>query len=243
MATAETTGPSRPGFALDALIDQDHSRWPVFVRLLRECMLPHWRIALVATVAMILAGATSGVMPFLLQRVGDDVFVGKNATLAMLLPLLMIATVLLRAVTDWVATVADGSLGTKIVADLRYRMFDTIAAADLAWIQGNHSGRFVSTFVNDVLIIDRAATRVMFNLFRNVVSAVFLLGAMFYMDTLLSLFVLVGAPIGVFYLARQRKRIRRASGRSMQEFGRAQYDADADAAEHACGQGLRSGGA
>ena len=38
-------------------------------------------------------------------------------------------------------------------------MFDTIAAADLAWIQRTHSGRFVSTFVNDTPIIDRAATQ------------------------------------------------------------------------------------
>ena len=98
-------------------------------------------------------------------------------------------------------------------------MFDTIAAADLAWIQGNHSGRFVSTFVYDAAIIDRAATRVMVGLFRNAMSAVFLLGAMFYMDWRLSLIVLVGAPLAVFNLGKQRTRIRRASGRGMKESG------------------------
>jgi ATP-binding cassette, subfamily B, bacterial MsbA len=219
MARAETTGAARRGFALDDLADQNHSRWPVFVRLLRECMLPHWRIALVATIAMVVSGATSGVTPFILQRVGDDVFLQKDATLVLVLPVLLILTVLVRAITDWVATVADGSLGTKIVAELRYRMFDTITAADLAWIQGNHSGRFVSAFVNDVFIIDRAATKVMFNLFRNTVSGIFLLAAMFYMDWLLSIFVLLGAPVALYHLGRQRTRIRRASGRTMKESG------------------------
>ena len=61
-------------------------------------------------------------------------------------------------------------------------MFDTIAAADLAWLQRTHSGRFVSAFVNDALIVDRAATKVLTALFKNVLSVVFLLGAMFYMD-------------------------------------------------------------
>ena len=135
----------------------------------------------------------------------------------MSLPAILVIAVLVRAVADWVATVAEASLGSKIVANLRYRMFDTIAAADLAWIQGNHSGRFVSTFINDTAIIDRAATRVMVGLFRNGMSAIFLLVAMFYMDWRLSFFVLVGAPIAVVSLGRQRTRIRRASGRGIKE--------------------------
>jgi subfamily B ATP-binding cassette protein MsbA len=129
----------------------------------------------------------------------------------------LVVVVLGRAIADWISTVAEASLGTKIVAELRYRMFDTIAAADLAWIQGHHSGRFVSTFINDAAIIDRSATRVMVGLFRNGMSAVFLLGAMFYMDWRLSLFVLVAAPLAVLSLGRQRTRIRRASGRGLKE--------------------------
>ncbi len=215
----QTTSARRPGFVFDALLEQDHSRWPVFVRLLRECLLPRWPIVTISIGAMIVSAATAGVVPFILQRVGDDVFVAKNATLVFVLPALLVAAVLVRAVTDWATTVAEASLGTKIVAELRYRMFDTIAAADLAWIQGNHSGRFVSTFINDAAVIDRAATRVMIGLFRNAMSAVFLLGAMFYMDWRLSLFVLIGAPLAVLNLGKQRKRIRRASGRTLRESG------------------------
>jgi ATP-binding cassette, subfamily B, bacterial MsbA len=219
MATVETTGPALHGFALDALTDQNRSSWPTFVRLLRECILPHWRLALLAMVAMILSAATSGVTPFILQRVGDDVFVQKDAFLAVALPALLMALVIVRAATDWVATVTDGSLGTKIVAELRHRMFDTIAAADLAWIQGNHSGRFVSAFVTDVFTIDRCATRVMFTLFRSAAAAIFLLIAMFYMDWLLSLIVFIGAPIAVYSLSKGRTRIRRSAGRTMKESG------------------------
>jgi subfamily B ATP-binding cassette protein MsbA len=219
MATAETTGSAPQGFALDRLTERDSSSWPIFLRLLREYMLPHWRLALVTTAALILSAATSGVTPFILQRVGDDVFLKKDAFLAIALPALLMALVLVRAATDWVATVADGSLGTKIVAELRHRMFDTIAAADLAWIQGNHSGRFVSAFVTDVFTIDRAATKVMFALFRSAATAIFLLIAMFYMDWLLSLIVFMGAPVAVYSLSMGRKRIRRSSGRMMQESG------------------------
>src|SRR5436190_20914838 len=140
---------------------------------------------------MVIGAATAGLVPFVLQRVGADVFVAQHAAYVFVLPALLVAAVVVRAVTDWVSTVAEASLGTKIVAELRYRMFDTVAAADLAWVLGNHSGRFVSTFVTDAQVVDRSATRVMVGLFRNGLSAVFLMGAMFYMDWRLSLFVLV----------------------------------------------------
>jgi subfamily B ATP-binding cassette protein MsbA len=218
MAIADQkTAPRRPGFTFDALLEQDHSRAPVFRRLIRECIAPHWALVAISVGAMIVAAATAGAVPFVLQKVGDDVFVAKNATYVVLLPALLVVAVLIRAISDWVSTVAEASLGTKIVAELRFRMFDTIAAADLAWIQGNHSGRFVSTFLGDTGTIDRAATRVMVGLFRNGMSALFLLGAMFYMDWRLSLFVLFAAPLAILNLGKQRGRIRRASGRGIRE--------------------------
>ena len=57
----------------------------------------------------------------------------------------------------------------------------------------------------------------MVGLFQNAFSAVFLLVAMFFMDWRLSLFVLIGAPLAVFNLGKQRVRIRRASGRGLKE--------------------------
>lgn len=218
MGKADLTAASpRPGFSFDALLDQSHSRWPVFVRLIRECMLPHWRTGAILVVALIVTGATAGAMPFLLKRVGDDVFVAKNAALVFVLPALIVLVVAVRALADWVATVAEGSLGTRMVAEIRIRMFNTIASGDLAWLQGIHSGRFVSVLVNDSAAIDRNGTRVLIGIFKSVTSMVFLVGAMFYMDWLLSLIVMLGAPFAVFNLGRQRRRLRRAAGKSIRE--------------------------
>src|SRR5687767_7460497 len=181
--------PSGIASAGDGLAADYSSAWPVILRLLRECMLPNWKIVLVGILAMTVTAATAGALPFLIQKLGDDVFVGRDATLLFALPALVLLVMLLRAAADWVATVTESSLGTKIVADLRVRMFDTMAAADLAWLQRTHSGRFVSAFVNDALIVDRAATKVLTALFKNALSVVLLVGAMVYMDWRLSLLV------------------------------------------------------
>ena len=193
--------------------------WPTMKRLVRESILPNWRILAGGVAAMIVMAATTGALPFLLQKVGDDIFINRNATVLYVLPIAVVVVMTLRAAADWAASVSDARLGTKVVADLRIRMFDAIAAADLAFLQRNHSGRFVSAFVNDATIVDRAATRVLTSLVKNGLSVFFLVGAMFYMDWRLSLLVLIGAPLAVFNLGRQKKRIRVSVRRSMHEAG------------------------
>lgn len=210
---------ARRAFTFDALPDDQFLGWPVFKRLVRECVMPHWRVLAIALSAMTFSAATAGAMPFLLQRLGDDVFVGKDARLVVVLPILVVAVIAVRAVSGWVTAVSEASLSTKIVADLRLRMFDTIAAADLAWIQGFHSGRFVAAFTNDVSVADRAATRALTGTIKGGLTVVFLLGAMFYMDWRLSTLVLIGTPLAIFNLGKQKRRIRKAAGRTMQEAG------------------------
>ena len=220
MAEADHTrlGLARRGQA-DALSVGRLPAGRVASRLLREYMLPHWGVLAIALLAMTALAATSGALPFLLQMVADEVFVGKNGRLLYVLPLLVFVVICFRAAAEWVAAVSEAWLGTKVVADLRIRMFDTIAGADLAWLQRTHSGRFVSAFVNDTPLIDRSAARVMTAVFRNGLTVAFLVGAMFYMDWRLGLIVLAGLPVAVLNLGRQRRRIKRAVRRSMQESG------------------------
>jgi subfamily B ATP-binding cassette protein MsbA len=210
---------TRREFTFEARPDEEFQPWPLFERLVRECIMPHWRLMAIAMTAMVFSAATAGTMPFLLQRIGDDVFVAKDTTLVFVLPIIVVVVIAARAAANWVTAVAEGSLGTKIVAELRFRMFDTIAAADLAWVQGFNSGRFVSAFVYDVNTLDRAATKVMTGLIRNGLSVVFLMGAMFYMDWRLSLIALLGAPLAILNLRKQKRRIRTAAGRSLEHAG------------------------
>ena len=50
----------------------------IVVRIWREHLRPRIGILLIAAVAMVLTAATTGAIPFLIQRTADDVFVAKN---------------------------------------------------------------------------------------------------------------------------------------------------------------------
>jgi len=208
-----------PEVASDTLTVADMSAMDVMRRLFREILWPHRRIVALALVAMAVSAATAGAIPFLMQVVADEVFIAKNEVLLYFLPVAIITVMAVRGVSDWTAKVTDAWLGNTLVADLRIRMFDTLTSADLAWVQRTHSGRFVSAFVNDAPVVDRAAAKTMTGLVKDGLTVIFLTGAMFYMDWRLALIVSVGLPFAYLYLRRQKARISGSVRRSLKESG------------------------
>ncbi len=197
----------------------DVSTTPVVRRLVREFIAPHWRVLAVGLAAMTFVAATTGALPYLMKLVADEILEGKNEALLYTLPLAILVVMTSRAVADWISRVADAWLGNRVIADLRIRMFDVLAYADLSWIQDTHSGRFVSAFVNDVPVVDRAGAKPLTAMVKNGLSTIFLVGMMFYMDWRLSILTIVGMPIALLFLRRQKHRIKRASQKSLREAG------------------------
>src|SRR5688572_2675892 len=78
MAKSETKVRTGGFGGQDSLSADYDSAWPVITRLLRECVFPNWRILVVSIAAMTFTAATAGALPFILQRVADEIFVAKD---------------------------------------------------------------------------------------------------------------------------------------------------------------------
>ena len=204
---------------LTVSLGADGSHSAIALRLVREYVLPNWKMVAIALGAALTSAAMVGAFPFLMQKVADGVFIGKDARLLYILPPLIFFVSMLKSGAEWLSTVTEASIGTKVVADLRNRLFNTLAFADLGWIQRNHSGRFVSAFSYDTPIVDRAGVRVLTTVLRSVLTVVVLIGAMIYMDWRLSIAAMIGIPFGVYNLGKQRRRMKRSVRRSLQESG------------------------
>ena len=211
--------PQKKTYERDDLSAGDASPRAVMSRLVREFIAPHWRVLAVGLSAMVFVAATTGALPYLMKLVADEILEGKNEALLFTLPLVILVVMTSRALADWVSRVADAWLGGRVIADLRIRMFDVLAYADLSWIQDTHSGRFVSAFVNDVPVVDRAGAKPLTSMVKNGLSTIFLVGMMFYMDWKLSVLTIIGMPIALIFLRRQKKRIKNASQKSLREAG------------------------
>jgi len=203
----------------DSLQTSGLSTWQVVSRLMRDHLLPRKKLLAGCFAAMALSAAATGSLPFLMQQAADEVFLGKNETMLYVLPVLVVVLVGLKATSEYFSTVGQAYVGNRIVADLRVEMFERLTQADLGWLQRTHSGRFISSFMNDVLAIREAAGLTIVALGQNILKVAMLMGAMFYMDWRLSIFAVIAIPLVLRVLGRQRQRVHISATKTFQETG------------------------
>ncbi len=180
----------------------------VVLRILKDFVLPRRGLVARAFVAMLFVAATTGALPFLLQIAADEVFVAKDRSVLYALPLAVVAVMALRSGAEYLTRMTEARISGEIVAELRHRLFDRLATADLGFLQATHSGRFVSVFASDTMIVNNAASQTVTAMARNVLQAVALMIAMLWLDWVLGLLVLAVLPFAVVLMGRQRKRLR-----------------------------------
>jgi ATP-binding cassette, subfamily B, bacterial MsbA len=188
-------------------------------RIWREHLRPHVFLLSLATVAMLLTAATTGAIPFLIQRTADDVFVARKADMVYWITAAIVIVTAIKAISEYVADVTVAYLGHRFIADLRLQMFNKLAKADLGWIQTVHSGRLLSGFLNDANLIRATASRTMVTLGENALKVVILVGSMIYMDPRFSVLILIFLPFAWIMLSRQRRKMRKSTTKSLQETG------------------------
>jgi subfamily B ATP-binding cassette protein MsbA len=196
-----------------------YSTADIVKRIWHEHLRPRGALLGIAIVAMLLTAATTGAIPFLIQRTADDVFVAKKEDMVYWVTAAIVIVTLVKALAEYVANVSVAYLGHRFIADLRIQMFTKLAEADLSWIQKVHSGRLLSGFLNDANLIRATASRTIVTLGENLLKVVILVGGMIYMDPRFSVLILFFLPFAWFMLTRQRRKMRKSTTKSLQETG------------------------
>ena len=200
-------------------LEVEYSTREIVVRIWREHLRPRIGLLAIATFAMILTAATTGAIPFLIQKTADDVFVAKNQQMVYFVTAAIVVVTIIKAIAEYVGDVTVAYLGNRFIADLRIQMFAKLARADLSWIQTVHSGRLLSSFLNDATLIRATASRSLVTLGENYLKVVILIATMFYMDARFSVMILIFMPLAWFMLSRQRRTMRKSTSKSLQETG------------------------
>lgn len=197
----------------------DYATGAIVARIWREHLRPRIGLLLIASLAMLLTAASTGAIPFLIQRTADDVFVAKNEEMVYWITAAIVIVTIIKAIAEYIADVSVAYLGHRFVADLRIQMFAQLARADLNWIQTVHSGRLLAGFLNDAMLIRQTASRSIVTLGENYLKVIILVGAMFYMDARFAVLILIFMPFAWFLLGSQRRKMRKSTTKSLQETG------------------------
>jgi ATP-binding cassette, subfamily B, bacterial MsbA len=191
----------------------------VIRRVARDHLKPHAWVVAFAVTANLAVGWTGSGIPILIKEAMEQVFEAKNADLLPLVCLAVVGIQVFIALGTYGSNVAMNFLGQRMVADVQGSLFSKLVSADLAWVQRTHSGRFISTFMTDVIRLRDATAQTIINLTRHLAKLTGLIVVMFYLDWFMAIMATVVIPVAAILLRKLGKRTRKATGLGLEETG------------------------
>ncbi|PHR61726.1 MAG: ABC transporter permease [Robiginitomaculum sp.] len=117
------------------------------------------------------------------------------------------------------ASILSNKVALNVVGDLQKSMFGQLQRMDYAKLRTKPVGNYVAHFTNDVNVVAAGLLRSMNNLVRDLLTLIFLIGAMFYHNWQLSLIILLVYPLAFWPIIQISKRIRGTSTDAQNQMG------------------------
>lgn len=131
--------------------------------------------------------------------------------------ILLVVVTISKALTEYGAIVASAFLGQSVVRSLRNDVFNKILHQPLRFFDRNPTGELMSRISADIERVQSAASDTLADALKQGAIAIFMVGAILYLDWRLSLYSFVLLPIVLYPTAWFGKRLRSLSRSNQQE--------------------------
>jgi ATP-binding cassette, subfamily B, bacterial MsbA len=176
---------------------------------LMEYMRPYWWRLLVAALFSGLVAALTGAYAWLVRPAIDEVFINKNETWLVLLPLALMAVSALKGLCSYGQTYLMTYVGSRVVTDIRQQLFGHLMRLPVGFHLKNPSSRMMSRVVNDVNWIQNAVSGVLKDLIQQSLTFLVLLGVILYQNWLLAIFAVFVIPLSAYPMVLLGNKLRR----------------------------------
>jgi subfamily B ATP-binding cassette protein MsbA len=162
---------------------------------------------------MLAYGATDGIIPFLVQRIMDDVFAKKDETVLVYLPWVIILVFAVRGLLSFGQSYLSDYVGLRIINDVRNRMHQHLQTLSVSFYFRHPSGTLVARLNSDVMLLRSVLTDALASFLRDATSLIVLVIVAFYKDWVLASIAFFVFPASVLPVIRLSANIKRFTRR------------------------------
>lgn len=190
----------------------------IFKRLLRLSK-PHMPKFLLAMLCMLVVGASTSALAFLVKPALDEIFLKKNASMLKFIPLAVIGIYLLKGICSYAQTILMSFIGQRIVADMRNTLYDRIQMQSLSFFTKNPTGILMSRITNDVGYIQGTVSEAVTSLLKDSFTLLGLVFVIFYRDWQLAIIAMFVFPLTIYPIAKFGQKMRKVATRTQVTWG------------------------
>ena len=190
----------------------------IFKRLLTLAK-PHAVKFSIAMVCMLVVGATTSALAFLVKPTLDEIFLKQNANMLRWIPLAVVGIYLIKGGCSYAQTILMNFIGQRVVADLRAELYRKIQTQSLAFFTRNPTGILMSRITNDVGYVQGAVSEAVTALLKDSFTLICLVFVIFYRDWQLAIIAMFVFPLAVYPIVKFGQKIRQVATRTQVTVG------------------------
>jgi len=189
-----------------------------YLRLLSYLNPYRFRLGAAFLCALLVAGL-SAAYAWLVRPVLDGLFISKDESLLLVLPIAILAVAVLKGVFNYGQNYLMNFVGNQVIGDIREQLFSKLVRLPVHYHDSNTSGRLVSRVINDVNQMANAVTGVLKDLFQQGLTFLAMTGVIIYQNWKLAAVSMIVVPLSVVTMARMGRRLRSLATRGQERMG------------------------
>ena len=167
----------------------------------------------------ILVAVSTSAIAYLLDPAIEKIFIEKNKTLMLLIPLAIVLAFTTKGISLYIAKVILVKVGGEIKKMLQFQMMESILNSSVESIDKKHSGKFISHLTYDTNLIQKLVTDTILLITKDTLTLLGLIGVMFYQNWKLALFAIIMIPLASIVAKSLGKRIGKVTTESQEASG------------------------
>ncbi|MDA9768123.1 ABC transporter ATP-binding protein/permease [Candidatus Pelagibacter sp.] len=176
------------------------------------------KIILAAFFSVIVAASTSATA-WLLDPAIEKIFINKDQTLIILIPLAIIIAFSAKGISLYYAKLIMINVSEEVKKMLQTDMLKSFIKADTEIIENKHSGKYISNLNFDVMQITKLLSEAYLSIFKDGLTLVGLLCVMFFQNWKLSLIAIIMIPLATITARILGKRMGKVTTQAQEKSG------------------------
>ena len=188
-------------------------------RIFKTQIQKYLKEILIIFLFVVITAAMTAVTAWLLDPAIKKIFIEKNETMLVVIPIAIIATFLIKSLAIFIVRMTTIKVAFNVLRNIQVLMTGKILISDLSHLIEKHSGKFISNFANDTRVLLGTIMAFSLSLVKESFTLIALLGVMFYQDWQLSLVAIIMIPVAAVASKKIGKKMHKAATENLDAFG------------------------
>ncbi|CAI8392472.1 MAG: Lipid A export ATP-binding/permease protein MsbA [Rhodobiaceae bacterium UBA7378] len=211
---------NQPEHIIDAYHTRKWRSYGLIERMLRTYLRPYLWLLGLSVLANVIVASTTSALPWFIQQAIDKVFGDQDESMLLLIPIGVVAISLLKGAATYGSNVIMAFVGQRTTSNLQRDLFAHLVRGDLARVGQQHSGEYISVFMNDATRLRDTVNTAIINIVRHLLTVIALTIFMYVINAQLALiYTMIVIPLGLVFMHRLGRVTRKASRQGLEEIG------------------------